>query len=369
MRFSVDFRKTRGIVHIRGSEKQHVYGLRNGRRMSAKLVPSGKGVAMNARAVGIWGLAIAAAAVCSPAPAEPPAQNKPTPAQPAQPVRPGTPGFLDPNLVGTRYAKGEHEFVSPEQREALGLDDTSWTKQHGKVHPDVYAALEKAEQVKEPWRDPVGFSGTVYVQVQLKHEPKGKADSPDNKAAIKQLETKLLSRLSAAEFYVEYPLQSQAAILGYATRQGIEKLKADADVLAVGLDSRPFPQRPDPVTKDDLPAPKPGDSARGGDSDARVEPDVYRALALHGRVFVRIGLAHKTVDEAREREVGRGRAIDEAALRALTADDFWVQYRTAIHSRNRPVLMGVVTREGLEKLIAQPDVDSVRLDRRTYAIP
>ena len=44
--------------------------------MSAKLVPSGKGVAMSVRRVGIWVLATASVIVCSRGLAEPPAQEK-----------------------------------------------------------------------------------------------------------------------------------------------------------------------------------------------------------------------------------------------------------------------------------------------------
>ncbi|HUU98896.1 MAG TPA: hypothetical protein VM487_24455, partial [Phycisphaerae bacterium] len=141
--------------------------------------------------------------------------------------------------LGTRYAKGVHEVVPPEQREALGLDETPWADEHGKVHPAVYRALEKAEKTlekaertKDPWLDPVGFGGTVYVQVQLNHEQKGKADSAENKAAIKQLQSRVLSQLTAAEFYVEYPFQTLPGILGYANRAGLEKLKTNADVVA-----------------------------------------------------------------------------------------------------------------------------------------
>jgi hypothetical protein len=336
---------------------------------------------MHVRTVGIWGLAMVAIAMCAVALvlAEPP--GKPAPA--SQPARLGAgavalasqpapaPGgwsaeFLDPNFVGTRYAQSDAEFVSPEQREALGLDDTGWTKRYGKVHPDVYATLEKAEKVKEPWRDPVGHAGTVYVQVQLKHERKGKPGSAEDKAAIAELESKVLSRLSAADFYVEYPMQTQAAVLGYADRQAIEKLKANADVLAVGLDWRPFPQRPESVTKEDLPAPKPGGSTRPPGEDPRVEPEVYRALAVHGRVFVGVDLK-KTAGGA-PGAMG-SRALDEAVLRSLTAEELWVQYRTAINSEASPLIMGMVTREGLAKLTCQPALGAIWLNRRGYVVP
>lgn len=121
--------------------------------------------------------------------------------------------------------------MAPEQREALGLDATSWTTEHGKLHPGVYRLLEKAEETLErarrtgdPFLDPVGRAGTVYVQVHLRHEQQGKADSPENKAAIRALQSKVLSQLSAADFYVEYLFQTHPGILAYVNRAGLEKL-------------------------------------------------------------------------------------------------------------------------------------------------
>lgn len=285
------------------------------------------------------------------------------------------PPEVDPNELGTRYAKSRAEFVPPEEREALGLDDTKWTKQHGKVHPDVYAALDKAEKVTEPWRDPAGLSGTAYVQVQLKYARQDKPGSAADRAAIKRLEDKLLSGLTSAEFYVEYPMQTAPGVLGYATRAGIEKLKSATDVTAICLDERPFPERPNPVTRDDLPAARAGDPAtqpaqgRFWGNGGKVEADVYRALALHERVFVMVSLREATADERLADQVGKGRAIEEPVLKALSAREFWLQYRTAIRSSSGPLLMGEVTKEGLEKLVARPEVDGIGLTQRFVIAP
>ena len=170
--------------------------------------------------------------------------------------------MMETTEVRLRWAlKGEHELVSPEEREALGLDDISWTRRHGKVHPDVYKALEKAERIgerakkaREAYLDPAGYAGMVYVQVRLKHEQKGRADSAENKAAIKQLQDKVLSQLTAAEFFVRYLLarlneriailNEQGAAAAYEARReggtvatliGEQGLLGDEDGFEIGL--------------------------------------------------------------------------------------------------------------------------------------
>ena len=167
--------------------------------------------------------------------------------------------MMETTEVGLRWAlKGEHEVVPAEEREALGLDDIGWTTQYGKVHPDVYKALERSERIDPNW-DLQGLLGSVFVQVQLKHEQKGRADSPENKAVIKRLEEKVLSQLTAAEFFVEYPFETKPGILGRAWRSAVEKLKSNPDVVAVCLDDKPLPRRAPHVTLADLPPLAPGD--------------------------------------------------------------------------------------------------------------
>jgi len=191
--------------------------------------------------------------------------------------------------AGAGPPKDVRQVIGRAEREALGLSEIKWTRDYGKVHPDVYEMLQRDER---PWPRPVGYEGTVYVQVQLKHKQKGKADSAENKAAIKRLQSRVLSQLTAAEFYVEYPFQTLPGILGYANRAGLEKLKTNADVVAICLDDKPFPRRPEHVFKVDLPPLKPGDpaiqAARG--RRGKVEVEVYQALGLHERVFVLVNL-------------------------------------------------------------------------------
>jgi hypothetical protein len=279
------------------------------------------------------------------------------------------PQLNDMSDVGTRYARGEQDIVSPEQREALGLDEPTWVKEHGKIHPEVYRQLEKAEEVKarstkakEAYLDPMGFAGTVYVQVQLKHERKGRADSPENMKAIKELESKVLSQLSAADFSFEYPLQTVPGIVGYASRAAIEALKGNADVAAICLDTKPFPRRPAHVTKQDLPPPQLGDPStqpahgRFLGSGGKVEADVYRALARNERVFVIINLNEPPSGDDFEGQLARSRETTTRVLSSVTAHEFWPEgYIMAL-------LTGSINAEGLKKLQGHADIDSIGLD-------
>jgi hypothetical protein len=270
--------------------------------------------------------------------------------------------------LGTRYPKSQAEIVPAEQCEALGLDDIGWTKQHGKVHPDVYAALDKTEKVTEPWRDSTGLMGTVYVQVYLKHEQKGRPDSPENKAAIRELQGKVLSQLGAGDFYTRYEFIAAPGILGYASRAGVEKLRASPDLVAIRLDDKPFPRPAAPVTREDLPTPQPGEATGREASGRKTEADVYRALALHGRVLVIVNFNFARQGPIRQ-SGGQGRAAEDRVLAVLTANDFWVLSRTAVNSVNSPLLMGYVNPEGLKKLEQQPEVLGIGLEGPPIRMP
>ena len=268
--------------------------------------------------------------------------------------------------VGLRWAlKGEYELVPAEQREALGLDDISWTRRYGKVHPDVYEALEKAERIgerakkaRECYLDMFGFAGMVYVQVQLKHEQKGRADSAENKAAVKRLQEKVLSQLTAAEFFVRYPFETLPGILGHARRSAVEKLKANANVVAVCLDDKPFPRRPEPVRKADLPPLEPGDPStqpaqgRFWGSGGKVEAAVYQALGMHERVFVIVGLNVPDASPLSDEGIAETREIANRVLADLTASEFWAENKGEF-------LCGRVNNGGLAKLARHPDVEGV----------
>jgi hypothetical protein len=268
-----------------------------------------------------------------------------------------------------REAKNIREEISPEGREALGVNETTWAKADGKIHPTVYKAIEDDER---PWPRPVGFEGTAYVQVHLKHEQKGKVDSPENKTAIKQLQSRVLSDLTAAQFHVEYPFQSVPCILGYADRACLGKLSANPDVIAICLDDKPMLKRSAHVTKDDLPPLQPGgpgtQPAEGRGSDGKVEAHVYQAVALHERVFVSVIVQESypplaKAPQERNQAEAESRMIVDRVLSSLTADEFWLQSRFSVHAG------GLVNREGLAKLASLPDVRGVALDARFRVDP
>jgi hypothetical protein len=262
----------------------------------------------------------------------------------------------------------EKDLVAPDEREALGLDDIHWTKQHGKVHPDVYKALDKAERITEPWLDVSGHTGTVYVQVQLKHERRGKADSAENRAAVRELQSRVLSHLTAAEFYAVYAFETLPAVLGYTSRIATEKLRTDADVLAVCLDEKPMPRPTGHVASEDLPPPEQGESAPGRCAGV-VHPDVYRAVALNGRVFVMIALKLGSAEPGVDSGLGLARSVEGRLLSSLSADQFWVNWRAPIGSTRPPGLMGFVNHSGLERLQNHPLVELVMLDQRLQVDP
>lgn len=257
-------------------------------------------------------------------------------------------------------------IVPPEERETLGLNDITWTKEQGKIHRQVYTALENDER---PWPRPVGFEGTVFVQVHLKHEQVGKTDSPENKAAIKQLQSSVLSQLTAADFHVEYEFHTVPGLLGYVNRAGLDHLKDCAEVVAVCLDDKPMPKRPPHVTKADLPALKPGDPStqpaegRFWGNGGKVDAAAYQAVALHGRVFVGLTVEEHASqpdsppEAARQLEAESRRSV-QAVLSGLTADEFWLQGAFSNHAG------GMVNMQGLVRLQNHPGVRNVGLDSR-----
>lgn len=272
--------------------------------------------------------------------------------------------------VGSSKQPGEiRQVVPPEEREVLGLMETAWTRIHGKIHPDVYAILETDDR---PWPRPVGYEGTVYAEVHLRHEPKGKIDSLENQAAIHELQGRILSQLTAAEFYVEYPFRTHPGILGYVNRAGLEKLKAIPDVTAVCLDDKPFPQRPERVFKEDLPPLEPDDPSiqRAGGrffgSGGKAEIEVWQALGLHERVFVMVQLTFTRADEPLGTELSAHISDVETRVQSvLTAHEFWVQGRTT----SFPRLHGLVNVEGLRKLENHPDVQRIGMQDVRYHLP
>ncbi|MFH1418490.1 MAG: hypothetical protein ABII12_09440, partial [Planctomycetota bacterium] len=169
------------------------------------------------------------------APSTQPGRDRPGAAPPGTHGVPGLPPVLRPEEIEKR--------IPAEEREALGLDEPTWLAR-GKVHPDVRAILETGEM---PWLRFRGYvvepiHGTAYVAVYLRHEQQGDRTSKENQAAIKKLQSRVLSRLTAAEFSTFYAFKNRAALLGFVSKDGLTKLENDADVIAIGLDDKPLPE-------------------------------------------------------------------------------------------------------------------------------
>jgi hypothetical protein len=268
-------------------------------------------------------------------------------------VPPGSP-VADPN-----DPEKTRTIISREEREKLGLTQKTWS---GVVHPEVYATLdslnEKIANLKtrmERDRDFRAFQllfsatqteGTVYVEVQLK-----------NKDARKRV----LGSLKASEFRVRQLLDQAAGFVGYATREGLDKLAKHPDVIGVCVDNKPLPDAPVRIIhRDDLPPAQAGEAAGPGAREDKVEPDVYRMFALTDRPYVMVNLRADSLPQltdepsemlARERarrEVEK--TLQDRILCTISADDFYLQARAG------SAISGFITPEGLEKLQQHPDV-------------
>ena len=262
---------------------------------------------------------------------------------------PGDPPHLRPEEIENR--------ISPEERERLGLPEPTWVAQHGKVHPDVRAVLETGQM---PWLRfkgwaPMGFEGTAYVAVHLRHERKGKHSSKESQATLKEVQRRILSKLTAAEFSVVHIFKSTAGILGYVNSEGLAKLAQDPYVLAVTLDEQPVPEDPPPVRR--------GPGERRG----KVNVNVYKALerATGGYVFILVTLERVQHEAVWDRQVAAVQAVYERVLSGLSADEFMVRVR----ARGFPSMHGHASAAGLRKLANNPDVVLVALPRPLIPVP
>ena len=265
-------------------------------------------------------------------------------------------------------------IVSREDRERLGLNERTWT---GVVHPNVAQAFDRLKiQPEDPierfkFNSRQRFKGSIYVQVLLKHTVVGQPDSEENKAAIAAVQKRVLNSLMADEFHLMQELRESPGMIGYATREAIAKLTANPDVVGVCLDDRPVSEPLPILTKDKLPPRSPGEYANEpGVVGGKAGADVYQALDLYGRVSVLVllepegdplpKLTHVRSEtqsrwEAREIAV---RELQDRVLSTLTADDFRLSTRLG----GSPGFGGFVNREGVRKLLANPEVKGMEIE-------
>ena len=286
---------------------------------------------------------------------------------------PRVPVTLDPNDPEKRRT-----IIPREERERVGLAPHTWT---GVVDPQVYATLERLLETIERLKETrtgdaqmtlftMQFEGTVYVEVQLKHDPDGKADSEENRAAIRDAQRRVLRSLTAAEFRVAQLFEWSPGLVGYATREALDELAAHPEVAGVCLDEQPLPEKgPKTIYKNDLPPAKPGEAAdEPGVAEGKVDPDVYRAFALSDRVDLTVSLRRDTLPDltdvpsemwARNRLRRQAeKQLWDKVLSTVNADQFWTW--TLLGSG----VSGFASKEGVEKLQQHPDVVRVYLRAR-----
>lgn len=252
--------------------------------------------------------------------------------------------------------------VPPEERETGGLPAPTWVAKHGKVQPAVRDALEAQRKLIEtnPMADyqadrPIGFQGLAYVDIYLRHHVRAKPESKENQAAIKEVEDRLLSSLTAAELSVYFVFENTAGVVGYVDEAGLDKLTRDPDVIGVGLDDQARPQERRIVRESNEIGPR----SRGATKQiGKIGSDVYEELEKSEDGWVPVTLSlNDPPPEERGPDSDRDavtRRMEDRVLSCLTAQDF--------RARCRSVLSGRVNRAGLAKLDANADVLGVGLD-------
>jgi len=284
---------------------------------------------------------------------------------------PRVPGRVDPNdprlyprVADPNDPEKTRPTISREKREQLGLIPHTWA---GVVHPNVYATLDRLNRTVTTLKDrlktgrdvqafqalwSMRFKGMVYVQVQVKDKDAGR---------------RVLASVKASEFHVRQLFEGTAGFVGYATKEGLDKLAKNPDVLGVCLDDKPLPGPGKIIVKDILPPAKPGEtaSAQPGVAEGKVDPHVYRAFDLADRVHVMVGLRGESLPELtdkgpemRSRLELRNQAekqLQDRVLSTVSAHDFWVE------GRGGPAMHGAITKEGLQELWKHPDVRRIVL--------
>jgi hypothetical protein len=263
---------------------------------------------------------------------------------------------------------------TPEEREAIGLAEPTWIAQ-GKVAPEVREEFENQRKREEeaggmadyvsdyhPYR-PGGFRGMTYVAVYLKNDETGSGDSKAGSPGLAELQQRVLSRLTAAEFALRHAFKDRPAMLGYVSADGLAKLEGDPEVLAVGLDHNLPPVRPREVRQ----GPR-AERAQWGEN-GKIDPEVAQRLrsSADGVIYVLVGITHVSLapgnendlSEMRQRSIewqGANREIQDRVLSTVSAAEFQTDSRTI------GLLAGFVSASGLAKLARHPDVLTVSMN-------
>ncbi|MFH0983576.1 MAG: S8 family serine peptidase [Planctomycetota bacterium] len=261
---------------------------------------------------------------------------------------------------------------SSEEPEMLG---GGWTLADGPIHPDVYTELENSPD------------GTVFVIVVLKRLAGGLA-LEERKAAVKQIQDRVLARLAPGDFTVVCRYEISGGLGGRIARSGLDKLATDPDVVAVGPSRRGYGggadssaatgdlalveassenagaacgianREPRPSDASDT---RPGAFPAGPDgarawnpSDGPIHPDVYPELenSADGTAFVVAHLKPVGRGLPLEQRMGAVKQVQDGVLERLAPEEFTVVYRYEVSGG----LAGRITRGGLDKLGTDPNV-------------
>ena len=94
------------------------------------------------------------------------------------------------------------------------------------VEQGVYTELSESED------------GTAYVIVMLQPVQRGRATPQQRRAAVTEIQDRVLAKLAPDEFSIVYQYENFAGMTGRVNAPGLGKLAGDPDVVAVGPDGR-----------------------------------------------------------------------------------------------------------------------------------
>lgn len=261
--------------------------------------------------------------------------------------------------------------ITPDERERIGLRKKTWP---GIVHSDVYPRLNSLKASIEAFlemlrkkngNDPQAFrylfdlyfADTVRVEVATRAQ-----------SNTENVGRRVLSRLSASEFFTQHVFRGSAGFVGFATKTGLDQLAADPDVIGICIDTQPIPADREWFSHNQMPGTANGASTSASMAPIRkVKPDVIRALAVTERVNVIISLSPDSLPseggsvserwkrlEAREQAE---RMLSDRVLTTVNADEFWV------YNSENCNLWGGITRAGAEKISQHPEVQIIGLPK------